>query len=198
MRAPAAIVAVAPHQLSRAFDRSIRADASIARALSDVERLEWEPIVTVYFGYAERIDLPAGLVQLDDQPGQWLFDRRDILARADASSPPLGALLAAVISGRGEHTAMGNDALASTVDAQLRRLRPSLPAPIWSQVIAEKRATYSCTPTAVRPSAGRIAEGIYLAGDYTDQEFPATIEAAVRSGRAAAAAVARDVPVAAR
>src|SRR5947207_4888153 len=192
-RAPAAIVAVAPHQLSRAFGPAIRSDGSVARAIGQVDRLEWEPIVTVYLGYAEPVDLPAGLVQLDDAPGQWIFDRRDVLARAQAGAPALAGLLAVVVSGRGAHTALANDVLTRAVDAQLRRLRPSLPRVTWSQVITEKRATYSCTPAAARPLAGRLTAGIYLAGDYTDQEFPATLEAAVRSGRIAAEQLVRDV-----
>lgn len=193
IRAPAAMVAVAPHQLSRAFGPAVRADESIACAIREVDRLEWEPIVTVYLGYAESVDLPAGLVQLDDKPGQWIFDRRDILARAQAGAPALAALLAVVVSGSGAHTALTNDVLTRDVDAQLRRLRPTLPRVTWSQVITEKRATYSCTPTAARPHPGRLTAGIYLAGDYTDQEFPATLEAAVRSGRVAAEQLARDV-----
>jgi monoamine oxidase len=45
----------------------------------------------------------------------------------------------------------------------------------------------------VRPRSGRLAAGIYLAGDYTDQEFPATLEAAVRSGRVAAEQLMHDL-----
>jgi monoamine oxidase len=59
-------------------------------------------------------------------------------------------------------------------------------------VIAEKRATYACTPTRPRPAGPRVAPGIYLAGDYVDSDFPATIEAAVRSGVAAAEALLAD------
>jgi uncharacterized protein with NAD-binding domain and iron-sulfur cluster len=59
-------------------------------------------------------------------------------------------------------------------------------------VIAERRATYACTPDAARPAVGRVAPGLYLAGDYTDQELPATLEAATRSGIAAARAVLED------
>ena len=193
VHAPAAIVAVAPHQLARVFEPQLRADASITQALDQVARLEWEPIVTVYLGYASRIDLPAALVQLDGAPGQWIFDRRDVLACAQPNAPSLAALLAVVISARGEHDTLGNPEVVAAVDAQLRRLRPSMPALVWSQVIAERRATYSCTPTATRPRPGRLVAGIYLAGDYTDQEFPATLEAAVRSGRFAAEALVRDL-----
>ena len=193
IRAPAAIVAVGPHQLARAFDSIVRADPAIGRALDQVARLEWEPVVTVYLGYPNPIDTPPALIQLDGNPGQWLFDRRDILLRAQPGAPSLATLLAVVISARGDHDALANDALIDAVDAQLRRLRPALPELAWSQVIAERRATYSCTPDASRPFAGRLADGIYLAGDYTDSEYPATLEAAVRSGRLAADAVARDL-----
>jgi hydroxysqualene dehydroxylase len=193
IRAPGAIIAVGPHQLSRTFAPAVRSEKSIAHAIRQIDQLEWEPIVTVYLGYAESVDVPAGLVQLDDTPGQWIFDRRDILARANADAPALAALLAVVISGRGAHTSLTNEALTRDVDAQLRRLRPRLPRFTWSQVIAEKRATYSCTPTAARPHPGRLTAGIYLAGDYTDQEFPATLEAAVRSGRVAAEQLMHDL-----
>jgi len=193
VHAPAAIVAVAPHQLARVFVPRLHADASIAQALDQIARLEWEPIVTIYLGYASRIDLPSALVQLDGAPGQWIFDRGDVLARMQTGAPSLAALLAVVISARGAHDALGNADLVAAVDAQLRRLRPSMPALRWSQVIAERRATYSCTPKVTRPRAGRLVAGIYLAGDYTDQEFPATLEAAVRSGRFAAEALVRDL-----
>ena len=201
IQSSAAIVAVGPHQLARTFAPDVCADPSIAEALDHVARLEWEPIVTVYLGYSSPIEIPRALVQLDGAPGQWVFDRRDVLARAKTGPPSsLRALLAIVISASGDHDALPNDALTAAVVAQLERLRPSMPPVVWSQVIAERRATYSCTPAATRrPRAGRLARGIYLAGDYTDPEFPATLESAVRSGRVAAEALHRDLsPIRAR
>jgi hydroxysqualene dehydroxylase len=187
IHADAAIVAVGPHQLARAFAAEPRmGDANIARAIAQVDRFAWEPIVTVYLGYAGAVDMPSGLVRLDDTPGQWVFDRRDVLARGAANAPELAGLLAVVISARGAHETLDQSVLAAAVDAQLRRMRPTLPQLVWTQVITERRATYACTPMVDRPSAGRLTEGVYLAGDYTDGAFPATLEAAVRSGRAAA------------
>jgi hypothetical protein len=87
-----------------------------------------------------------------------------------------------------------HDTLVQSIDAQLRRLMPSLPPCVWSFVVAEKRATYACTPARPRPADLRLAPGIYLAGDYVDDQFPATLEAAVRSGIAAAEALLADYP----
>ena len=139
--------------------------------------------------------LPAPVARLDDAPGQWVFDRPDVLANAAAGAdrPHLAQLLAVVLSASGPHTSLTQDALVRTADAQLRRLAPALPPCLWSQVITEKRATYACTPRRARPAGPRLAPGIYLAGDYVDAEYPATLEAAVRSGNAAAQALLADL-----
>jgi len=158
-----------------------------------VNELEWEPIVTVYLGYEQLVSLPPGLVRLDDNPGQWIFDRRDVLERPEGTAPALASLFSVVISARGPHESLDRRALVAAVDEQLKRLRPSWPTLAWSQVITEKRATYSCTPAAFRPVVGRLRAGVYLAGDYTDADLPATLEAAVRTGNAAAAMVVRDI-----
>ena len=103
------------------------------------------------------------------------------------------ALLAVVISASGPHDGEDHAILAARIDAQLRRLAPALPPPLWSRVIAERRATHACTPALARPAAGRVAPGLYLAGDYTDATLPPTLEAATRSGVTAARAVAADL-----
>jgi hypothetical protein len=100
--------------------------------------------------------------------------------------------VAVVISAGGAHDAQDHATLVRDVEAQLRRLEPRLPAVAFSRVIAERRATYACTPGLARPDGGRVSRGVYLAGDYTDPEFPATLEAATRSGVAAARAVIAD------
>ena len=193
--ADAAIVTVGPHQLDAVFDPELAAAPGVAAALRAVAAFEWEPIVTVYLGYGGTFAVPPRLTRLDDNPGQWLFDRGDILARAARTIPSgIETLLSVVMSARGAHAELPHAALIAAVDAQLRRLARSVPPLAWSQVIAERRATYACVPALERPACGRVAQRVYLAGDYTYAAFPATLEAAVRSGTAAARALLADLP----
>ena len=67
-------------------------------------------------------------------------------------------------------------------------------APVAARTINEKRATFSCVPG--RPVADHkhidghpLPAGLRLAGDYCWARYPSTLEGAVRSGAAAAAAV---------
>ena len=192
-RASAAIVAVGPHQLRQAFAaEALAAHPPLPAAIDVLAALAYEPIVTIWLGYGAKVTMPGPIARLDDAPGQWVFDRPDVLARAQAPRAALAQMLAVVVSANGPHMAQPQDALARAVDAQLRRLQPALPACVWSQVVAEKRATYACTPGRARLAGPRLAPGLYAAGDYADVEFPATLEAAVRSGRAAAHALLAD------
>jgi monoamine oxidase len=94
-----------------------------------------------------------------------------------------------VISGSGAHDRLPQATLAEVVDQQLRRLQPALGQRRWQRVIAERRATHACVPGTDAPLPGRIAPRLHLAGDYTDPDLPATLEAAVRPGHIAARSV---------
>jgi uncharacterized protein with NAD-binding domain and iron-sulfur cluster len=109
---------------------------------------------------------------------QWLFDRDAICGQR--------GLIAAVISASGDHEALTQDALARTVHEELERALGPLPPLAWHRVIAEKRATFECSVGLARPSTRAPAPYVHLAGDYTESGYPATLEAAVRSGIAAA------------
>jgi squalene-associated FAD-dependent desaturase len=74
--------------------------------------------------------------------------------------------------------------------AQAYRLDPARMPP--HRVVKEKRATFACTPAQLlrRPKAKTRWRNLVLAGDWTDTGWPATIEGAIRSGFAAADALA--------
>jgi squalene-associated FAD-dependent desaturase len=189
-RYAAVVVATAPQHAAAAVAVAAPAFPVWRQTLAPTAALTYESITTLYFGFAEDVALPAPILRLDDAPGQWLFDRSGVLPRA----APAGArgLVSVVISAGGPHDDLAHPALVATVEAQLRRLEPSLPPCVWSRVVAERRATYACRPGLARPAAGRLDAGVYLAGDWTDPDFPATLEAATRSGVAAAEALLAD------
>jgi uncharacterized protein with NAD-binding domain and iron-sulfur cluster len=76
--------------------------------------------------------------------------------------------------------------LAQACHREIARALGPLPAPQWSRVIAEKRATIAVAQGVARPALETPLPGVYLAGDYTDPDYPPTLEAAARSGVRAA------------
>ena len=171
------IVAVAPYHLPRLLPDQ----PELAALRAQVETLAWEPIVTCYLRYPSGTRLPQPMLGITDGNAHWFFDRGQL----DGTD----GLIAAVTSARGRHQELGKEALATAIDAELRSLHPQLPAPLTSQVITEKRATFACTPNLQRPATLTAMHGLLLAGDYVASDYPATIEGAVRSGLKAAALV---------
>jgi len=149
--------------------------------------LVYEPIVTVYLRCpGARLPLPMmALREGPDAPAQFAFD-------LGAIGGPAG-VFALVVSGARDWVRAGLD---STGQAALAQAMAAFPAGTWPaaptlvRVLAEKRATFRCTPGLRRPPAA-IAPGLVAAGDYIEGPYPATLEGAVRSGRQAAGLLAR-------
>ena len=168
------ICAVAPHRVS-----PLLADiAELQGAAKQIEALHYEPIHSVWLQFNGAVRLPAPMIGLADSPAQWLFDREAICGQR--------GLIGAVISASEDQIGEAQDKLAKRVVADIARAFGPLPKLLWHRVIAEKRATFSCTPGLQRPEAETPCPGFVLAGDYVAGDYPATIEAAVRSGIAAA------------
>ena len=164
------ILAVGPHQL-----KTITSDLPLPA-------FDYQPITTVYLQYSPEIRLPYSLMGLCHGMAQWVFDR------GQCCNQP--GLLAVVISA---HGLLPNDKslliqqCITEVNLALSEYGIQLEgSPIWTQIITEKRATFSCTTALPRPSTITSQPHIYLAGDYTAGPYPATIEGAVRSGFLAA------------
>jgi squalene-associated FAD-dependent desaturase len=161
--------------------------AGTESTVAQLAALTYEPIVTCYLQYDPAVRLPLPFYALLDDTrtgnwGQFVFDRGQL----DASQ---AGLLSVVVSAATDAVAQDREALAAAIAHQLARDLglPALQLPLWSQVIAEKRATFACTPGLVRPANDIAQPGLVLAGDYTASDYPATLESAVRSGLAAAA-----------
>jgi hydroxysqualene dehydroxylase len=141
----------------------------------------YEPIATVYVRCAG-LHLPQPMVALPSdpmhRPAQFLFDCKALLGRP--------GLVAMVVSGAAPWVERGVPALEVACLEQLRAFWPGL-QPTVHRTLVEKRATFACTPGLLRPP-GVVAPGLWAAGDYVHGPYPATLEGAVRSGLAAAAA----------
>jgi squalene-associated FAD-dependent desaturase len=151
-----------------------------------IEALCYEPIATVYQRYPGRHRLPLPIVQLGGPTAQWVVDR-SALGPGDLQED---SLVAHVLSAHGPWEQLRDDELGARLHVELARAMPDLPRPVWQRIIREQRATFSCTPGLVRPPHRTPLRGLWLAGDYTHSDYPATLEAAVRSGEAVAEAIA--------
>jgi squalene-associated FAD-dependent desaturase len=146
----------------------------LAPAVAMMRALSHCPISSVYLQYPGPVRLPAPMLGLSGGLGQWAFDKEWLCGQR--------GLIAVVISGGGPHEALGQEDLGRRVHQELKGVIPDLPRPTWKRVITEKRATIACTPGLRRPPQRTPLANLFLAGDYTESPYPATIEAAVRSG----------------
>ncbi|URI08970.1 hydroxysqualene dehydroxylase HpnE [Aquincola tertiaricarbonis] len=162
-----------------------RLTAALAPAwAARAEAFDYEPIVTVYLR-CPGARLPLPMMALHDgpqAPAQFIFD-------LGALCPGRGTegVMAMVVSGARDWVARGLEATGEAARAQaLAALAPgSFPAPpMVLRSLAEKRATFLCTPGLDRPPAD-VAPGLWAAGDYVAGPYPATLEGAVISGEAA-------------
>jgi len=150
--------------------------------------IPYEPIVTVYLRCpGGRLPSPmTALVEGPDAPAQYAFDHGALGATR--------GVFAFVISGAQPWVDRGLEATGQAVLYQaVNALGPQAwpMAPTVLRVMAEKRATFRCTPALPR-AAARIAPGLVAAGDHVQGPYPATLEGAVRSAEAALDLLARD------
>ena len=133
-------------------------------------------IVNAHFRSAPPRDLPPILGVIGGL-SEWLFAFPDRLS--------------VTISAADRLLDQSREALAEAIWTEIAILT-GLPdeLPRW-QIVKEKRATFAATPenAARRPAARTRYANLTLAGDWTATGLPATLEGAVRSGYAAAAAL---------
>lgn len=156
--------------------------AAMPRLLSELPELaplaqglagyRWQPILTCWLRFAARIPLPYPMTGLGGEQSPWVFERDDIAP----------GMLAVVISAEGPHLDQPPAALKASLLARLTALTGPLPPLLAWKIIVEKRATFACLPHLPRPQPRTELPGLYLAGDYIDPDYPATLEGAVRSG----------------
>jgi hydroxysqualene dehydroxylase len=160
-----------------------------ARLLGEPEpELEDSPIVSVHLLF-DRCLLRFPLAALIGSPAHWVFDRGALTGHRPEAG---GQYLTVVSSGAPElETLRGRELVDLIAGAVTERLGPA--ELLWSRVSREPTATIAVRPgsEAHRPGTETSRPNVVRAGAWTATGWPATMEGAVRSGRAAARALAR-------
>ncbi len=169
----------------------ISEDADTPLSSVNPPQLEWAPIVGLHIGYDSPV-MDEPFLTVVDSPIQWIFNRSLMQESVDANSRVLVSISAAW-----REAVMTEDELRDMAEAELRAVLPdtTTSSMTYFRVLKQPQATFRCLPGTQdqRPPQSTTIPGLFLAGDWTQTGWPATMESAVRSGNLAATAVAASL-----
>ena len=157
-----------------------------ARLLGEPEpALEDSPIVSVHLWFDREL-LPHPLAALLGSDAHWVFDRGALTAHR----PERGQYLTVVSSGAPELMELRGRELVDRISGEVTS-RFGEAELLWSRVSREPAATIAVRPGSEQERRGveTARPNVTRAGAWTATGWPATMESAVRSGRAAARAL---------
>jgi uncharacterized protein with NAD-binding domain and iron-sulfur cluster len=184
--------------LSVPFDRvaSMLPDEARGRlpSLARLDEFRASPITGVHLWFDREV-CPVEHVVTVGRLVQWVFNHTALQGRR--ASDGKGQYLQIVISASYDLVAMDNASIRDAVLSDLASIWPaSREATLerW-RVVTEHGATFAVRPgvDAIRPPQRTAIDGLFLAGDWTDTGWPATMEGAVRSGYKAAEGILADL-----
>ena len=164
--------------------------------LAHLENIKTSPITGVHFWFDREV-MKEPFVTLLDTTTQWIFNKTALYSGKNGSREKKEQYqyLQLVISASYDLLQKPRQEI---IDLCLAEVRQALPAAreavlVKATVIKEAAATFSPQPGVDRwrPRQQTSVSRMFLAGDWTDTGWPATMEGAVRSGYLAAEAVLR-------
>jgi squalene-associated FAD-dependent desaturase len=163
--------------------------------LAHLENIGVAPITGVHFWFDREV-MREPFVTLLETTTQWIFNKTALYGNGNGTGRESGQYLQLVISASYELLQKPRQEI---IDLCLKEVHHALPAVreatlLKATVIKEAAATFSPQPGVDRwrPKQETRIGGMFLAGDWTDTGWPATMEGAVRSGYLAAEAVLRN------
>ncbi len=162
-----------------------------ARLELNMSKFIHSPFTSILLWYDRQItDLDHAW--LLDTTIEWFFHK----SRIRRYAPDHGSYVELVIAGSRAQLSMTREQILSSALKELQLFFPEVKQAklIKSAILKEARATFSVLPglDRFRPPQTTGWPGIFLAGDWTDTNWPSTMEGAVRSGRLAAGALLGD------
>ncbi len=157
--------------------------------LQNLSRFDTSPIVSVHLFLQtatneQLINLPH--VMMLDSTCDWVFNH-GLIENVQGTACQY---LQIVTSAANELVVRESGRIIACIRSELERYFPKAASMrlVYSRVIKEKHATFSPKVGIddIRPRTDGVISNFYLAGDWTDTGWPATMEGAVRSGYLAA------------
>ena len=185
-----AYVFAVPHTaLAELLPESVKQGDS---ALSGMDNIKVAPITGVHLWF-DRAVMDEPFVTLLDTTTQWIFNKTRLYGDTEGKTAAGGQYLQLVISASYDLLQKPRQEI---IDLCMKELCQALPRAkeaklVKATVIKEAAATFSPQPGVDRwrPKQATSVANLFLAGDWTDTGWPATMEGAVRSGYLAAEAV---------
>ena len=189
-QADAVVLAIPFEQIQRLLPAMPVNDAAFSLA-GNLARFVHSPYTTIHLWFDREItDLDHAA--LLDTGIQWIFHK----SRIRGYKHDQGSYVELVIAASEASLAAGRAEILSNAIEELALFFPEVKKArlLKSGILKEARATFSVLPglDPMRPHAESPWPGIFLAGDWTATDWPATMEGAARSGYLAAEAVCRS------
>ena len=147
-------------------------------------KVEASPISAVHFWWDRNVTEMEHAALLDRQV-QWMFNKSQDFARGEG-----GTYMGLVVSASRDWLPMHRRDILAQAEREVRESFPGTQGAkiVKSAVIKEAKATYSAVPGIddMRPPSETPIPNLFLAGDWVQNGWPSTMEAAVRSGYGAA------------
>ena len=189
-----AFILAVPHTAVAALlpDETMRKES----AFRNLAMLKSAPITGVHLWFDREV-MTEPFVTLLDTTTQWIFNKTTLYGSLNGAGKDSreGQYLQLVASAS---YSLLQKPRQEIIDLCLKEVRQALPAArdanlIKATVIKEAAATFSPEPGVDRwrPKQETTVQNLFLAGDWTDTGWPATMEGAVRSGYLAAEAALR-------
>jgi squalene-associated FAD-dependent desaturase len=162
--------------------------------LARLGEFDASPITGVHLWFDREV-CPVDHVVTVGRLVQWVFNHTALQGRRAGEGK--GQYLQVVISASYDLVSLDNAAILDRVLADLGAIWPESKQALLERwrVVTEHGATFAVRPgvDAIRPRQRTEIDGLFLAGDWTDTGWPATMEGAVRAGYKAAEGVLADL-----
>lgn len=161
-----------------------------------LKHLEYSPITGVHLWFDRPLDAPEAVALLDREM-QWIFNKTktygvQVLGYSGVQAPPEhpSTYLGLVVSSAKRLAEMPREEIVRLAMEDVCACVPGAREAqlVKAHVIKERKATFAPLPGSEqwRPDQRSPLPNLFVAGDWTDTGWPATMEGAVRSGYRAA------------